>query len=552
MNTAASGKFDGWRVFFIVLFVVVFGGGAVGLSYLSVHLGWFKSWQDLAWVVGIGGICLAAAALPSSQTQAPQIAQSKWATRADIAQADVFEWTPEGAPEGAKDGVYLGTFADERGAMTLRYKGGKHLLTFGTPGANKSTGLVIPNLAHLPRSIIVIDPKGELAAITARKRAMMGRVIVLNPFGLFVDRLPHLQSNGWNPLLQLDADPESDNFESDAHCIADALIDKAGGGNGKFFEASAQNLVAGLVMWERYFYGEEASLGNIRAVMCEPNEYDADKKLTRGFLMTLQAMADCKHPAIKNAGARLYGRLTDPNSHATSAQDVIDTVLASTRFLDHPRMSKDMQRGGAIDFAALHREITTIYLILPADELIAQAKWLRLFVNLTLRKLYKSAPPVGAATLPPVLLMLDEFGNLGGLAEIENALNLSRGYRIQLWMFLQNLAQLKGNYKDKWESFFTGAGAVTSFKTGDMETAEQLAKIYGNEERYIPTQNPQGGVSNTPHAIPLIRPEDLNRLGQGETISLIEPCAMPFKGKAPVYPETRFADNLDPNPYFHG
>ena len=79
--------------------------------------------------------------------------------------------------------------------------------------------------------------------------------------------------------------------------------------------------------------------------------------------------------------------------------------------------------------------------------------------------------------------MLDEFGNLGGLSEIENALNLSRGYRIQLWMFLQNLAQLKGNYKDKWESFFTGAGAVTSFKTGDMETAEQLAKIYGNERK---------------------------------------------------------------------
>ena len=54
MNAAARQKFDGWRVFFIVLFVLVFGGGAVGLSYLSVHLGWFKSWQDLAWVVGIG------------------------------------------------------------------------------------------------------------------------------------------------------------------------------------------------------------------------------------------------------------------------------------------------------------------------------------------------------------------------------------------------------------------------------------------------------------------------------------------------------------------
>ena len=66
-KTAAREKFDGWRVFFIVLFVLVFIGGAVGLSYMSVHLGWFKSWEDWAWVVGIGAICLAAAALPSSR-----------------------------------------------------------------------------------------------------------------------------------------------------------------------------------------------------------------------------------------------------------------------------------------------------------------------------------------------------------------------------------------------------------------------------------------------------------------------------------------------------
>ena len=55
-------------------------------------------------------------------------------------------------------------------------------------------------------------------------------------------------------------------------------------------------------------------------------------------------------------------------------------------------------------------------------------------------------------------------------------------------MFLQNLAQLKGNYKDKWESFFTGAGAVTTFKTGDNETAEQLAKMYGNAKESVPTE----------------------------------------------------------------
>ena len=44
----------------------------------------------------------------------------------------------------------------------------------------------------------------------------------------------------------------------------------------------------------------------------------------------------------------------------------------------------------------------------------------------------------------------------------------------------------------------------------------------------------------------------INRLAHGETISIIQPCDMPIKGSAPVYPETRFAEGLDANPYYHG
>ncbi len=532
-----------------VLILLALAALALGAGYAALHFGWFGSpWQFAAWLF----VCLAFLVVGLQTQPAPQqgIALSKWADRAAIEAAGVDQKTPRSAPdaEAGKEGVYLGFFADTLGALTLRYKGGKHLLSFGTPGANKSTGLVVPNLAHLPRSIIVIDPKGELAAITARKRADMGRVIVLNPFALLADDLPHLESEGWNPLMQLD--PESEDFESDARCIADAVIDKGdGGGNSRFFETSAENLATALIMWERYISGDKASLRNARAQVSEPSEYDDKKRLTGGFLFTLELMAKSEHDAIRNAGARLSARLNDPNSQATSAQDVIDTFMASTRFLDHPCIRADMWEKPAIDFGALHNTITTIYLILPAHELTSQAKWLRLFVNIALRELYKNPPT--KPTLPPVLLMLDEFGNLGWLSEIETALNLSRGYRIQMWMFLQNLAQLKANYKTKWESFFTGAGAVTSFKTGDMETAEQLAKIYGNAEKSIYTQS-HSGLSNSPQAIPLIRSEDINRLTRGATISIIEPCDMPIKGSAPVYPQTDYGRGLDPNPYFHG
>ena len=198
-------------------------------------------------------------------------------------------------------------------------------------------------------------------------------------------------------------------------------------------------------------------------------------------------------------------RLNDKNSQSTAIRDVIETLKSHFAFVRDDRIAEDMAAGGAIDFGALHRKITTIYLILPIGELDDQAKWLRMFVNLALRNLYESAPTQDKPpTLPPVLFLLDEFGNLGRLQEVVKALNMVRSARVQLMFFLQNIGQLTASYKTELGSFFSGAGAAITFKTGhlDTETTEHLAKAFGNQEMRIQTET-QGGGSVRPGGNPL-------------------------------------------------
>jgi type IV secretion system protein VirD4 len=411
-------------------------------------------------------------------------------------------------------------------------------------------GIVASVLAHTRRSAIVVDPKASLCAVTMRKRATFGKTIILNPFGVLVDELPHLQSTGWNPLLQLD--PKSLDFEEGAGCIADAIIEKSADAKNPFFDNQAEAFTSAWVMFERWSKGAKANLTNLRAELCKPTFYDkVTKEPVSGFLYTLKMMAACAEiPAVADVGGRLYGRLSDDKSQSTSVQDCVDTVLSQTKFLSNPHIKADFANGGAIDFAALHREVTTIYLILPPHLLVAQAKWLRLFVNLSLMELYKN-PPTAGATLPPILYLLDEFGNIGKLSQILSALNISRDYSLQLWMFFQNSGQLKAAYPKEYASFFSGAGCISTFATNDNETAELLSKLFGNREEIVPTITVQG-ESLSPQAIPLIRPEDISRLGRGCTISLIQPCPWPVRGVAPVYTQTPFADGLDPNPYYRG
>ena len=65
-------------------------------------------------------------------------------------------------------------------------------LIFGPPGSYKTVGLICTELLDEPgkRSYVVLDPKGEIAAITSKyRRKVCGadNVKIINPYGLLVD-----------------------------------------------------------------------------------------------------------------------------------------------------------------------------------------------------------------------------------------------------------------------------------------------------------------------------------------------------------------------------
>src|SRR5665213_3777776 len=77
----------------------------------------------------------------------------------------------------------------------IRYKGDRHLITIGPNGSGKSRRLLVPNLVDLTHwSIVVVDPKGDLAAMTAKHREdHKSKIVRLNPFDVL-----KLGSDGFN------------------------------------------------------------------------------------------------------------------------------------------------------------------------------------------------------------------------------------------------------------------------------------------------------------------------------------------------------------------
>jgi type IV secretion system protein VirD4 len=202
----------------------------------------------------------------------------------------------------------------------------------------------------------------------------------------------------------------------------------------------------------------------------------------------------------------------------------------------------------------MKREVTTVYLILPANRLETHSGWLRLMVVSALRALLQTPP---SRTLPPVLFMLDEFAQLGYLPSIENAMGIARGFGVQLWPILQDLNQLKALYKDRWETFIGARGALTAFSPQDWFTAEYLSKLCGQTTRIVESRSEnanaggQGSGRNwSPQGFPLFRPENLMGIGGSRMLCFVEPVEQPFFTQAPGYWSTPFNAGLDRNPYF--
>lgn len=122
----------------------------------------------------------------------------------------------------------------------------RHVFTAAGNCGGKGTGLIIPNLCLWPGSTVVIDPKGENAAITAhhRERIREGhKVVALDPYN--EADLPSELLGQFNPLDMIDI--ESDDAIDIAGMIADALIIKA---NTKdmHWDDSARDLITGLIL----------------------------------------------------------------------------------------------------------------------------------------------------------------------------------------------------------------------------------------------------------------------------------------------------------------
>lgn len=407
--------------------------------------------------------------------------QARWAKLPDIADSKTLAYDPRSP--GAK--VLIGALGDR----LIGLEDDRHILTVAGSRSGKSVGLV-SNMMFYRGSVLATDPKGELAVLTAARRAKLGqRIHVLDPFSVAGKSVADFKAS-YNPMDVLDMD--SPTLLEDAGLIAEAMVVRAPQAKDEHWDDSAQNFIAGVIVHVATDpeYKDRRNLVTVRrllkrALWVAPAEGEPAKpaKGARPMLYhELVANADRldSDPETTDTGEFILGAAEGFYGKSETEQTgVQSTVDRHTQFLDFTALKKVLQRSDfRLSDLKARPEGVSVYLCFPATRADLSKRWMRIFVNQLLDAMEREHTKPAA----PVLVCLDEFPVLGYMKQLETAAGLIASFGVKLWTVLQDWSQGKALYGERWETFAGNAGLIQCFGNNDLTTTEYISKRLGRTQ----------------------------------------------------------------------
>jgi len=402
-----------------------------------------------------------------------------------------------------------------------------HTLIVARTRTGKGTRVIIPTLLRtLMNSALVIDPKGELAAVTARTRRSPGKgltspVHILNPWGELAATFQNLgfAPATYNPLDILDRnDP---NVVSTAQSLATAICPIGPGAKEPFWSQGAGTVLTAVLLWLTYQPGEQKTLARAREIVTLPRS-----DFRRDFLSKMAA-CNAFGGAIREHAATYVDLAQETYS------GVMSNLTEHTKFLSDPQI-KAATATSTFSMKDL-MDLMTVYLVIPPDKMAVQHTWLRLLIAAGMQT-FKHRPPMGEPG-PRCMFLIDELPALGRLDDLPRDIATMAGYGVDFCLVIQGLDQLRKVYGDDATTIVNNCSYKWFCNISDLETAQYLSKTLGNKtvgtvgssasSNFSPGGSSSGSSTSygqTGRA--LLMPDEILNLGR-ETAILLAPAEKP-------------------------
>jgi len=387
---------------------------------------------------------------------------------------------------GAQDvwrGVFFGKSSSPEAVtgngIPICSQGESHVMITGKTRTGKGVRVLLPTLLRYGlggpdgkagASMIVIDPKGENASISARARSLTSNVHIMNPWGELGDTYKNLgfPPATYNPLDLLDKnDP---NVVSIAQSIGKALS-PAEGQKEPFWASSAANLIAAVLLWLTQQPGEEKTLRRVSDILSNDRNTFTKEYLTK--------LAVCQGPKTYDGAVKRWSKpfLDMPD---VTYGGVMGHVAEGVAFLADPqiRLATATSSFSMSDLTGAGKDRpTTLYLVVPPDKIAVQRTWLRLMITAGMHTFKRK--PAGARYR--CMFMIDELPALGPIAELPSEIATLAGAGVDFTLVVQSFAKLRAVYGEQTDDIIANCSYKWFCNVNDLPTAEYLCKSLGRK-----------------------------------------------------------------------
>jgi type IV secretion system protein VirD4 len=365
-------------------------------------------------------------------------------------------------------------------------------------------GFVIPNLLYWDQSVVVHDIKGENHELCSGYRKALGQEIFYwNPAD------PDGISHCYNPLDWISEKPGQ--MVDDVQKICNLILPEQ-----EFWQNEARSLMLGVILYLCAVPEKTQSFGEVVRTMRSDD-------VVYNLAVVLDTIGKRIHPVaymniaafLQKADKERSGVISTLNSGLELwANPLIDTTTASSDF--------DMQN--------LKKKKMSVFCCVTPDNLKRLEPLLKVFYQQATDFLTRSMPrkdePYG------VMFFMDEFPSLGEMPQFQVGIAYFRGYRVKLFLIVQDTQQLKGIYEEAgMNSFLSNCFYRITFAANNMETANLISQLIGNKTAMQHSHNKPKFLDLNPGARTvntsevqraLLLPQEVITLPRDEQIILIE------------------------------
>ena len=392
-------------------------------------------------------------------------------------------------------GIVLGGWGGGRNAPLIAYPLEGSALTVAPPRAGKGAlialNLLSPESRGFEGSCVIIDPRGELWCIAARRRRELGRdVLLVDPFAVVRGHkaaygdalyLPASASAPYNPLDFI-RDEEALAVR-DIHVLLDALLTPPPNDahqNTRHFYESARAIIAGYVAWVRFHEPPgQRTLGRVYELLSQP---PAGREQLAARVMEVKRFAG----GLAHIAFERQAQVGPEEGGGT-----FTTIANQLAFLNFPELVADTAVS-SFDPMMLAEGNTDLFVVAP-EELIDHVKgWLRLWVTVP------NAVASRGALERDLLIIIDEMPRLGYLKPVMDGYNMAAGKGVHFWCFAQSLSALDdtwGEGRRKTLMYLAEVVQILGLPRADPDGAEQLSKAIGGATFESRTENRSGSVA---------------------------------------------------------